>query len=284
MASLLEAYLRRIGLADPGERNLDGLRRLHTAHVDAIPFENLDILLGRGIRLDLDHLQNKLIAQCRGGYCFEQNSLFLAVLRELGFTISAMEARVRAGSTDVRPRTHMILSVEIDGEPWLADVGFGGEGLREPVPMERELAGSASGITYRVVRERDLRVMQMRRASEWIDQYAFLPQAVSPVDFEVANWYTSTYPQSPFVRTLTAQRSTPDVRYILRYPAYTEVRESGVNQRTIARDELMPLLRDVFGIVLPLDTLFAVIDDPLISEDSSRRSSTGFRREERRAD
>jgi N-hydroxyarylamine O-acetyltransferase len=264
MASLLlEAYLRRIGVADPGGRDMDSLRRLHTAHVDAIPFENLDILLGRGIRLDLDHLQNKLIAQRRGGYCFEQNTLFLAVLRELGFTASAMEARVRAGSADLRPRTHMILSVEIDGEPWLADVGFGGEGLREPVPMDREHAGPAPGIAYRVVREGDLRVMQMRRAGEWLDQYAFMPHSVAPVDFEVANWYTSTYPQSPFVRTLTAQRSTPDVRYILRYPAYTEVRASGITDRAIAREELMPLLRDVFGIVLPIDTIFPAIDHPI---------------------
>jgi N-hydroxyarylamine O-acetyltransferase len=262
---LLDGYLRRIGLAAPAGRDIDTLRRLHIAHVDAIPFENLDILLGRGIRLDLDHLQNKLIAQRRGGYCFEHNTLFLAILRDLGFTVSAMEARVRAGSTDVRPRTHMILSVEIDGEPWLADVGFGGEGLREPVPMDREHAVPASGTAYRVVRERDVRVMQMRRAGAWIDQYAFLPHAVQPVDFEVANWFTSTYPQSPFVRTLTAQRSTRDVRYILKYPAYTEIRESGTSGRVIARDELMPLLRDVFGIVMPLDTLFPAIDDPICS-------------------
>ena len=265
---LLDAYLRRIGVADPGGRDIDSLRRLHTAHVDAIPFENIDILLGRGISLDLDHLRNKLIAQSRGGYCFEQNTLFLTVLRELGFTVSAMEARVRAGSTDLRPRTHMILSVEIDGESWLADVGFGGEGLREPVPMEREQAGSAPGIAYRVVRERDLRVMQMRRAGAWIDQYAFLPHAVAPVDFEVANWYTSTYPRSPFVQTLTAQRSTPDVRYILRYPTYTEIRESSISHRDIARSELVPILRDLFGIVLPPDTRFPVIDDPAASSNA----------------
>src|SRR5512134_3104831 len=121
MASdLVGAYLRRIGLPDPVAPDLETLRRLHAAHVESIPFENLDILLGHGIRLDLDRLRDKLIAQRRGGYCFEQNTLFLAVLQEIDFTAAPMEARVRAGSTAVRPRTHMVLEVKIAGEAWLA--------------------------------------------------------------------------------------------------------------------------------------------------------------------
>ena len=102
--------------------------------------------------------------------------------------------------------------------------------------------------------------MQMRRDGAWADQYAFLPHPVQAIDLEVANWFTSTHPSSPFVRTLTAQRATRDVRYVLRYPAYTEIRASGTRTREIARVELLPLLRDVFLIELPADTIFPAID------------------------
>jgi N-hydroxyarylamine O-acetyltransferase len=259
MTSLVGAYLERLGLASAGAPDLDTLRRLHAAHVAAIPFENLDILLGRGISLDLDRLREKLVERKRGGYCFEQNTLFLAVLREVGFTVAAMEARVRSGTTTVRPRTHMVLSVEIDGAPWLVDVGFGGDGIVEPLRVGAESSRSC-GLVHRVVEEGGLRVLQLRRGNDWEDQYAFVPEPVYPIDFEMANWFTSTYPQSPFVRTLTAQRTTRDVRYILRYPTFSEIRDSGVETRHMDRGELIHLLRHVFTIDLPPDTAFPAID------------------------
>jgi N-hydroxyarylamine O-acetyltransferase len=260
-APLLDAYLNRIGVTDPGPVDVTGLRCLQAAHVEAIPFENLDILMGRGVHLDLARLRDKLIAQRRGGYCFEQNTLFVEILREIGFTASPMEARVRAGATAVLPRTHMVIAVEIDRQSWLADVGFGGEGPCEPLAMTGEATAPTAGLAYRVVEEGELRVMQMRRDGAWADQYAFLPHPVQAIDLEVANWFTSTHPSSPFVRTLTAQRATRDVRYVLRYPAYSEIRASGSRTREIARVELLPLLRDVFLIELPADTIFPAIDN-----------------------
>lgn len=261
MASALrDDYLARVGLTSAGPPHLDTLRQLHAAHVAAIPFENLDILLGRSIHLDIDHLRDKLLARGRGGYCFEQNTLFLAVLRKMGFTAVPMEARVRTGSTVLRPRTHMVLVVEVDGRPWLADVGFGGEGLLEPVAFGGEPSVCSAGHTHRVVEDRHLRVLQLRRGSEWEDQYAFALNPVHLVDFEVANWYTSTHPQSPFVRTLTVQRTTRAIRYVLRYPTYTQTRDSGIETREISRGELVALLRDVFLIQLPDDTVFPEID------------------------
>jgi N-hydroxyarylamine O-acetyltransferase len=256
----LGPYLTRTGVKPPVVPDLETLRRLHAAHVAAIPFENLDILLGRGISLDPARLFDKLVDGGRGGYCFEQNSLFLAVLREIGFTAVPMEARVRSGSTTIRPRTHMVLAVQLDGESWLADVGFGGDGLLEPVPVGRDAPVSATGLTHRVVAENHLRVLQLRRGDTWEDQYAFALEPVYPIDFEMANWYTSTSPQSPFVRTLTVQRTTRDARYILRYPTFSEIRESGTQTREITRAELLPLLRSVFLIDLPNDTIFSVID------------------------
>jgi N-hydroxyarylamine O-acetyltransferase len=259
-SAFLDAYLTRVGLGHPGAPNLDALRQLHAAHVAAIPFENLDILLGHGIHLGLDRVSDKLIARRRGGYCFEQNTLFLAVLRDAGFTAMPMEARVRAGSAALRPRTHMVLVVQVEGSSWLADVGFGGEGLLEPVPLRAAPPRASSGLAHRVVEEGDLRVLQMRREAEWTDQYAFALQPAYPVDFEMANWFTSTHPESPFVRTLTVQRTTRAVRHVLRYPAYTEIRDAGVRSREITRGELLPLLRELFLIRLPDDTTFPVID------------------------
>ena len=254
---MLDAYLARIGVPHPQEASLPALRTLHSAHVSAIPFENLDIQLGAGIHLDLDHLYAKLVGKRRGGYCFEQNTLFLSVLQAIGFDVTPMEARVQIGATSVRPRTHMVLTVRIGDKDWLADVGFGGEGPIEPVAIP---SSDAPDARHRVVVDGRRRMLQLRSGRQWIDLYTFLPEPIHAVDFEVANWYTSTHPDSAFVRTLTAQRTTRDVRYILRYPTYTEMRGDAVRTREIGREELIPLLRDVFLIDVPADARFSAID------------------------
>ena len=257
--SFLASYLARIGLASPGRVDFAWLCRLHAAHVAAIPFENLDILLGRQIRLDLESLVAKLIDSRRGGYCFEHNTLLLAAVRELGFEAWPVEARVRVGSTAIRPRSHMALRVRVDAAEWLVDAGFGGEGPLAPVSMTGTVSTQA-GFDYRVAHEGPAWVLQSRAAAGWIDQYAFADVDVPAIDFEVANWFTSTHPTSPFVRTLTAQRTTADARYVLRYPSYTEIRGGRSATRDVARGELAPLLREVFLIDMPADARFPIID------------------------
>jgi N-hydroxyarylamine O-acetyltransferase len=184
------------------------------------------------------------------------------VLRAVDFVVTPMEARVRTASGELLPRTHMVLVVDVEGRSWPVDVGFGGEGPREPVPLSGDAGPPSAGLVYRVVREGELFVLQMRHAMRdaWADQYAFLLQAVHSVDVEVANWYTSTHPDSRFVRTLTAQRTTRDVRHLLRYPRYTEIDDRGTRTREICRGDLVPLLRRVFRIDLPDDVRFPVID------------------------
>ena len=139
---MLDAYLKRIGVVDAGPPDVPLLRQLHAAHLAAIPFENLDILLGRGISLDLEHVFDKLVARRRGGYCFEQNTLFMTMLRELGFAVTPMEARVRSGSTVLRARTHMVLAVEAGERQWLADV---------PIRIDGDHHRLRRGIGQRVV-------------------------------------------------------------------------------------------------------------------------------------
>ena len=243
----LDAYLGRVGLPTRPTADLEGLRALHFAHATTIPFENLDIQMGLPIRLDLPSLQAKLVSRRRGGYCFEHNTLFLAVLTAVGFEAIPCEARVRLGASEVLPRTHMLLVVRMAGAPWLCDVGFGGEGLLHPVPMDGAAHGQFRN-TYRVVEEGDLRVLQAFHHGAWEDLYAFLPELRYPIDFELANHYTSTHPESRFVKTLTAQLPGPDVRRILRNRAYAEIFGDQVEGRELAPAEVIPVLREVFGI------------------------------------
>jgi hypothetical protein len=133
----LDAYFTRIGYAGVRRPIMETLRALHLAHATHIPFENLDVLLGRRILLDLESLQTKLVRGRRGGYCFEQNALFAAVLERLGFTVTRLAARVRMGVTRVLPRTHVALAVDVDGGSWLADVGFGELGTVAADPAGR---------------------------------------------------------------------------------------------------------------------------------------------------
>ncbi|MFZ1375133.1 MAG: arylamine N-acetyltransferase [Geothrix sp.] len=254
----LGAYLRRIGLMEPPRADLAGLQALHLAHATSIPFENLDIQLGLPIRLDLGSLQAKLVRQRRGGYCFEHNTLFLAVLQELGFEASACEARVRLGAQGLLPRTHMLLVVRLAGSDWLADVGFGGEGLLGPVPMDGAAHAQFLNV-YRVGVEGGLRVLQSFHHGAWEDLYAFEPVPRFPVDFEVANHYTSTHPDSRFLRTLTAQLPGPEVRRILRNRAYAELRGDQVVGHELAPEEVVPLLRKTFGIEVPAGARFKAL-------------------------
>ena len=191
----LEAYLRRTGAACPAGPTLDALGALHEAHVGAIPFENLDVLLGREIRLDVGSLQAKLVAARRGGYCFEHNTLFAAVLEALGFAVTPLGARVGSRPGDVRRRTHMTLRVDLPEGPHLADVGFGGDGPVHPVPLDP--AAAADG-EHRVVAEGDGFALHGREGS----LYTFTLERQYPVDYEVANHFTSTHPSSHFRSTL----------------------------------------------------------------------------------
>jgi N-hydroxyarylamine O-acetyltransferase len=249
----LDAYVNRIGCRGPFETTIECLAALHTAHLAAIPFENLDVVAGRPILLDLASLQAKLVDRRRGGYCFEQNTLFAAVLRHLGFRVTTLEARVRPpGATHTLPRTHMVLRVDLPQRTVLADVGFGGDGPLEPVDLDGRVSEQA-GTAYRVVEEDPVHALQIRDGDGWRDLYAFTLDEALPIDFEVANHYTSTYPKSPFVTTLTVQLSLPDERRILRGSTLT-IRRGGVeSKRDIDDQDLAPLLWKTFGLEMPSD-------------------------------
>ena len=196
-----EAYATRIGL--------DGaptLATLHRAHATSVPFENFDSSAGRAVLLDRGHLEDKIVARRRGGYCFEQNLLFMAALESIGVAdVTPVLARVRRGDPDApRPLNHLLLRVVEDGEPWLADVGFGGGGLLDPIRFEIGAQSEQDGWRYRVVADGAEMVLQVLQDDAWTDMYGFVPEPVQAIDIEVSNWFTSTHPDSPFVTGVVA--------------------------------------------------------------------------------
>ena len=257
----IDAYLRRIEYSGNLQPSATTLADLHLAHATHIPFENLDILLGKTIKLDVESLERKLIDGRRGGYCFEQNLLYSAVLEQLGFAVTRLLARVRYRTTAVLPRTHMTLLVAFPDGKWIADVGFGADGLLMPVPFGQGAESRQFLWTYRVVPEGDRWVMQSFREGGWLELYAFTLDPQEPVDYETANWYTSTHPNSRFVQTLTAQRLGADARLTLRNRELITDRGETVTSRKLQdQAEIVAVLGESFGLDFPPGTTFRFND------------------------
>lgn len=203
----LEAYFARIGYGGPKSPSLATLRALHALHPSAIAFENLDPLLHRPVRLDLRSLQKKLIADKRGGYCFEQNGFFASVLSALGFKVSTLSARVIFGRMPGRTRrSHMLLKVELDEGDYIADVGFGGQAPSAPLRLDNEQDQATPHGAFRVARSGEYFELRADTDGEWRTLYRFSLEEQSLEDHEMANWYISTHPDSDFTAQLMAAR------------------------------------------------------------------------------
>lgn len=249
----LPAYIARIQYAGELAPTFQTLRALHLAHATHIPFENLDVLLKRPVLLDLDSVFAKLVEARRGGYCFEQNALFAAVLEALGFRLARLAARVRSGAAQVRPRSHMLLAVEIAAETWIADVGFGAEVFLHPILLETGVESEQFGWRYRIVREESSRVLQTLRPEGWFDLYSFTLEPQYPVDYEVSNHYTSTYPKSAFVNNLIVQRPGVGSRLTLLNRRLMEQKpgEPPSQVDLSSEEQVLEILASRFGLRLP---------------------------------
>jgi N-hydroxyarylamine O-acetyltransferase len=248
----LDAYRRRTGFDGPLVPTTETLFALHRTHAEHIPFENLDIPLGHGISLDLDDIQGKLLRQHRGGYCFEHNLLFAAVLERVGFTVRRLVARVQPDKPG--PRTHMTLNVRVGDQAWLADVGFGAA-LLEPMPLVDDAIARQGDWTNGVARRPD-GTWRLRSlgADGWADLYSFTQEPQRPNDYEVYNHYVSTHPASPFVGQIVAIRITPQARYTLRGRLLTTAWANGQSeQRELRTSDVIGVLDDTFGITLATD-------------------------------
>lgn len=249
----LDAYLARIGYAGPRAPTRATLDAIIHAHVCAIPFENVDVLLGRRIALEPDALMAKLVHARRGGYCFEQNGLFLEVLRALGFDATPLSARVRIGrARDYTPaRTHLLSRVELDGASWLCDVGVGALSPTCALRLVEDVAQATPHEPRRLVREGRLLFHQARLGEDWQDVCELTLEEMPPIDREVANWYTSAHPKSHFKDRLIAARALPGGRRLtLVNHELSERGADGVATKTPLADDaaVVAALRTHFGI------------------------------------
>ena len=257
----LDAYFARIGYTGSREPTRATIDAIADAHVRSIPFENLDVLLGRPIELALPALEAKLVGARRGGYCFEHNSLMLEVLAQLGFTVRPLSARVRIGrAREYTPaRTHLFVRVdELEGDSWLVDVGVGGSSLTSAIRLALDVEQPTPHEPRRIIRVGGLYYHQVRYGDEWTDVNEFTLEEMPPIDRIVANWYTSAHPESHFKSRLIVARAEREAGRLTLVNRELSVRtRAGVAKRLIETpDHLLEVLARDFGLVFPAGTTF----------------------------
>jgi N-hydroxyarylamine O-acetyltransferase len=214
----LTDYLKRIGIEGTVKADFATLAAIHAAHVDAIPFEGLDPFLGRQVNLDLAGLQQKILSNRRGGYCFEQNTLLKMALEAIGFSVTGLAARVRwmaPPDSPLGPRSHMLLKIDLPEGPYLADVGFGACLLDRPLPFETDVEHATAMGRFVLAQKAGMFSLNVKQPPGWRTAYVFDLEPQFPSDYELANWYTATNPRMPFMGTLIMERLTRDRRYKL---------------------------------------------------------------------
>lgn len=253
----LERYFERVGYRGSRVPTIEVLHALTAAHSESIPFENLDVLLGKPIRLEIGAIYHKLVEEHRGGYCFEQNGLLMAVLSRLGFEVRPLSARVRVGVSDrqvVVPRTHLVLEVNIAGELWLTDVGVGSASLTCALRFQADIEQPTPHETRRLVRADGKWFHQIRYGDEWADVYEFTGEEMPFVDRKVASWYTSTHSDSKFRRHLSVALARPGGRRVTLFDHELTLRGAdgaAEKQAVSSPEQLLGVLHDRFGLTLP---------------------------------
>ena len=272
----IDAYFRRIGYTGSRKPTLETLRALHELHPRAIPFENLDTLRRRPVRLDLESLQDKLVTQRRGGYCFEQNRFFSQVLTALGYSVTALSARVLwERPEDVRARTHMLLLVQLGEGAYLCDVGFGGLTMTAPLRLEPGVEQRTPHEPFRIEREGREFVSQACVRGAWRALYRFDLQEQQPIDIEVLNFFVSEHPESPFLTRLMAARREQNRTLNLRNGELSVHHLNGPSERRVLGTvaDLRAALAREFCIDVPEDAaLDAAFERALALVDRTREA------------
>ncbi len=214
--NFLDLYFKRIKYTETPTVDLQTLRDLHLLHLQHIPYENIDVFCHQAVNLDAETLTRKMLLRQRGGYCFEQNGLFLMVLTELGFKCHANMARVHRNRPQPGGRTHHVNLVELDGQIWLCDVGFGGSGFRHPLIVQSDVEVEQLGEIYRLHKDEVHGFyLQKQIEREWYPLYTFKIEPALPIDMEMANFYTSNSSQHIFRDAIIGTKMTSQGRVTL---------------------------------------------------------------------
>jgi len=253
--SNIELYLKRLGYDTPPSPTLDTLRELQSRHTATFPFETLSTMLWVPVPIDLPSVERKVLHEGRGGYCYELNNMFLALLQYLGFEARGITGRVVMGGPEdaLTARTHRLSLVTLDGVRYIADVGFGGMVPTAPLRLDTEEEQPTGHEPYCIVRQDSSYALRAKVADEWRPMYVFDLQVQSDIDYQIGNWYVSTHPDSPFRGQLKVARTGPGVRRTLNNGSYAIHRmgqESERRQLTNA-DEVIAVLEREFDIRVP---------------------------------
>jgi N-hydroxyarylamine O-acetyltransferase len=259
----LDAYFARIGYAGSREPTLATLHAIAGHHAAAIPFENLDVLLNRPIQLDPAALEAQLVHARRGGYCFQQNGLLLHVLGALGYAVRPLSARVRLQRPRdfIPPRTHLFVRVELADGPWIVDCGIGSASLTAAIRLSENIEQTTPHDIRRIVRGDGRYFHQVKMGAEWADVCEFTGEEMPPIDRELANWWTSTNPESKFRQNLMVARAGSDgTRRAILNREFVERRGAEIlAQREIATaEELLDVLATHFDLTFPSGTRFGL--------------------------
>jgi len=259
-----DAWLARIGYQGSLTPTLDTLRELVHAQAHAISYESLDVMLGRVPKLNVPELQRKMIYGRRGGYCFELNMLFRAGLRSLGYRLTSLQGRVVRGlAIDApRPAIHMLLKVDLAEGPYLADVGFGNLAPTAPLLLEPGVEQATPHETMRFIEVAGELTLQSRLGQRWEHIYRVIPYSRYDAEYEVANWYTATHPDAPYLNNIIAARPLPGGSRLTMFNERVTVRNrDGESERRFLEtpEAFGQVLREEFGLELADEQLRAIL-------------------------
>ncbi|MGE8190979.1 arylamine N-acetyltransferase family protein [Pseudomonas sp. NPDC086278] len=262
-------YLQRLGFDAPPAPTLTTLRQLQLRHTGAFPFENLNTLAGEPVNIDLPSIERKVLHGERGGYCYELNGLFLALLQELGFDARGITGRVVMGQPEGTwaARTHRLSLVMLEGVRYVTDVGFGGMVPTAPLILDTDAEQLTPHEPYRIEQHADGYTLRARVAGEWRAMYLFDLQRQEAIDYTIGNWYVSTHPESPFARQLMVARTGDGWRRTLNNGSFAIHRIDSESERRQMADvnELIEVLATEFGIQVPAQASLRPVLEQLIA-------------------
>ncbi|KJZ65299.1 arylamine N-acetyltransferase family protein [Pseudomonas fluorescens] len=268
--SNLALYLQRLGFDAPPAPTLETLRQLQLHHTGAFPFENLSTLSGHPVLIDLPSIEQKVLHDGRGGYCYELNNLFLALLQTLGFDARGISGRVVMGQPEGAwtARTHRLSLVTLDGVRYITDVGFGGMVPTAPLMLDTPAEQLTPHEPYRIELHEDGYTLRANVGGEWRAMYIFDLQRQEDIDYAVGNWYVSTHPESSFARQLMVARTGEGWRRTLNNGSFAIHRVGRETERRQVTDvdELMGLLRSEFDIRVPREAALHRVIEGLIQQ------------------